>query len=560
MSWSLINNAKKILIQERGTIKKAPGGKITVAITYPNLYYIGMSNLGFHSIYYSLNSLTDVLCERAFLPDENECQIYTSTNTALFTLESQRPLYQFDIVAFSISFENDYINILKILDMAKIPLERDERGNSHPLIIAGGVASSLNPEPVSDFIDLFVIGEGEEVVPELFASYKKGVEDGHKKNEILEDMADVEGVYVPGYYSVRYNDDSTIRDFKAKGRGPEKVKRRWVKGIDKFKTHSVILTPETEFSNMFLIEISRGCRWGCRFCAAGYIYRPYRKRGLENLREAVADGLKDKDKIGLVGAAVSDYPMLSELCEFIQTRGGKVSLASLRANSLEDTTVKYLKESGHKTISLAPEVGSERLREVIGKKITEEDILRAVETTISNDILNLKLYFMIGLPTETIEDIEEIIHLVKKVKNSMLKASEGKKRLGKVTLSINSFVPKPATPFQWHPFDDIKSLNNKLKIIRNALKKESNVNIISDLPRWGYVQSLMSRGDRRVGRIILSAYRFGGDWKRAFRESEINPDFYVYRQRHFEEIFPWDFIDHGTKKEYLFAEYQKALG
>jgi len=560
MSWSLINKAKKILIQERGTIKKARGGKITVAIAYPNLYYIGMSNLGFHTIYYHLNSLPDVLCERVFLPDKDEYQVYTDTNTALFTLESQKPLYQFDIIAFSISFENDYINILKILDLAKIPLERGERNDSHPLIIAGGVASSMNPEPVSDFIDLFVIGEGEEVIPELFVSYKKGMENGYKKDEILENMADIVGIYVPGYYTVDYKSDGTIKDFEPKGRFPRKIKRRWVKGVDKFKTHSIILTPNTEFSNMFLIEISRGCKWGCKFCAAGFIYRPYRKRGLENLRETAANGLKDKDKIGLVGAAVSDYPMLPELCELILAMGGKVSLASLRADSLDDRVVKCLKASGHKTISLAPEVGSEKLREVIGKKITEEDILRAVETTISNDILNLKLYFLIGLPAETPEDIEEIVHLVKKVKHRILEASKGKKRLGRVTLSINSFVPKPATPFQWHPFDDIKSLNNKLKVIRNALKKESNINVISDLPKWGYVQALLSRGDRRVGRIILAAYRFGGDWKKAFRETDINPDFYVYRQRYFEEIFPWDFIDHGMKKEYLFAEYQKALG
>ncbi|MBI4619010.1 MAG: TIGR03960 family B12-binding radical SAM protein [Desulfobacterales bacterium] len=559
MSWSLINNAKKTLIQERGTIKKARGGRIRVAIAYPNLYYIGMSNLGFHTIYYLLNSLPDVLCERVFLPNKDECQAYTSTNTALFTLESQKPLYEFDIIAFSVSFENDYINILKILDMAKIPLKRGERNNSHPLIIAGGVASSMNPEPVSDFIDLFVIGEGEEVIPELFVSYKKGMENGYKKDEILGNVADIVGVYVPGYYTVDYKSDGTVRDFEPKGRVSRKVKRRWVKDVDKFKTHSIVLTPNTEFSNMFLIEISRGCKWGCRFCAAGFIYRPYRKRGLENLRETVTKGLKDKDKIGLVGAAVSDYPMLPELCELILARGGKVSLASLRADSLDDRVVKCLKASGHKTISLAPEVGSERLCGVIGKKITEEDILGGAEMIISNDILNLKLYFLIGLPAETLEDIEEIVHLVKKVKHRILEASKGKKRLGRVTLSINSFVPKPATPFQWHPFDDIKFLNNKLKVIRNALKKESNINVISDLPKWGYVQSLLSRGDRRVGRIILAAYRFGGDWKKAFRETDINPDFYVYRQRYFEEIFPWDFIDHGMKKEHLFAEYQKAM-
>ncbi|MFH1624789.1 MAG: TIGR03960 family B12-binding radical SAM protein [Pseudomonadota bacterium] len=559
MSWNLIDKARKILAEEEGTIIKSWGGKITVAIAYPNLYYVGMSNLGLHTIYYYLNSLPDVLCERVFLPGKDDYQAYASTNTALFTLESQKPLYQFDIVAFSISFENDYLNILRILDLGKIPLGRENRDNGHPLIIAGGVASSLNPEPISDFIDLFVIGEGEEVLSELIDSYRNGVEKGYKKDKILENMAGIVGVYVPGCYTVTYKSDGTIKDFEPKSGFPRQVKRRWIKSIDKFRTHSVILTPDTEFSNMFLIEISRGCKWGCRFCAASFIYRPYRKRGLEELGEMAINALTKKNKIGFIGAAVSDYPGLSELCELVIAKNGKVSVASLRADSLNDRVIKCLKASGHKTISLAPEVGSERLRKVLDKKITEEDILRAVETVIRNNILNLKLYFLIGLPTETLDDVEEIIRMTKKIKHHMVKVSKGNKRLGRVTLSINSFVPKPVTPFQWHPFDDLKSLNNKLKVTRSGLKKEGNVNVTSDLPKWAYVQSLLSRGDRRVGRIILAAYELGGDWKRAFREIDINPDFYVYRQRHREEIFPWDFIDHGIKKEHLFAEYQKAL-
>lgn len=560
MSWSLVDKARKTVTEEEGTIIKPWGGKISIAIAYPNSYYIGMSNLGFHTIYYQLNSFPEVLCERVFLPNKDEYQKYTNTNTALFTLESQKSLYQFDIVAFSISFENDYLNILRMLDLAKIPLEREKRDNGHPLIVAGGVASSLNPEPISNFIDLFVIGEGEEVLPEFIESYKNGVAKGFEKDKILEELANIEGIYVPWCYTVNYKSDGTIKGFVPKSGFPREIKRRWTKHIDSFKTHSAILTRNTEFGDMFLIEISRGCKWGCRFCATSFIYRPYRKRGFKNLSETATNGLTKRDKIGLIGADISDYAGFLELCELIVTKNGRVSVASLRADSLDDRLVKYLKASGHKTITLAPEVGSERLREVINKKITEEDILRAVETVIGNDILNLKLYFMIGLPTETIEDVEEIIRITKRIRHHILKVSKDNKRLGRITLSISSFVPKPATPFQWHPLSDVKSLNDRLKVIKNALKKEGNINATSDLPKWSYVQALLSRGDRRVGQIILAAHRLGGDWKRAFREVDINPDFYVYRQRNFEEIFPWDFIDHGMKKEHLFAEYQKALG
>ena len=559
MSWNLVDKARMTLDQEEGTVIKPWGGKISIAIAYPNVYYIGMSNLGFQTVYFLLNDLPGVLCERVFLPERDDIRIHMDTNTALFSLESQKPLNRFDIIAFSISFENDSLNILKILDLAHIPLRREQRAENHPLVIAGGIVPGINPEPISDFIDLFVIGEGEEVIPEFVEVFRDATEKRYDKADILKGMSGIEGIYVPMFYAVDYETDGTIREFRPEKGFPKQIKKRRLRDIDGSKTHSTILTPHTEFGDMFLMEVSRGCRWRCRFCATGFICGPYRKRGLDNLCETVAYGLTKRERIGMIGADVSSHPCLLELCESVINKNGKVSVASLRADSLNDTVMKYLGLSGHKTISLAPEVGSERLRKVINKSITEKDILEASETVVKNDIFNLKFYFLIGLPTETPEDVEEIVQITKRIKHHILKVYKGKRKVGRLTVSINCFVPKPFTPFQWHPFEEMKSLKNKLKIIRNGLKREGNINVISDLPKWGYVQSLLSRGDRRVGRIILGAYLTDGDWRKSFRESNINPDFYVYRQRPYGEIFPWDFIDHGISKERLFAEYEDAL-
>jgi radical SAM family uncharacterized protein len=559
MSWKLIQRAKKRLSEERGTIRKEWGAKTSLCLAFPNRYYTGMSNLGFQSLYNQLNQSQDIVCERVFLPDREERMEYRKTDTTLFSLESQRPLYDFDILAFSIPFENDYLNILTLLEMGKIPLLKTARNDTHPLVIAGGVAIFLNPEPLSEFFHVFLIGEGEELLPEFLKCFEEARSERKTRLEFLEKVVAIEGVYVPQFYGVRYFAEGPIKSFTPKGNNPKRIIRRWVRDINDIHTTSTLFTPNTEFNDMALIEVNRGCPRGCRFCAGCFIYSPFRNRTLENLRKDIQEELTREGRIGIIGSAVSDHPQLREICQSVLDSKGTLSIASLRADAISEDLITYLKASGHKTISLAPEAGSERLRRVIQKDLQERDLLRAVETIVKTDIPNIRLYFIIGLPTETDQDIDAIIGLTKRIKHIFLKVGRNKKRLGRITLSISPFIPKPSTPFQWAPYEEINSLKRKLKLIKNEVRGEGNVQVIHDLPKWGYIQTLLSRGDRRVGKILLAAHYNSGNWLKTFKEINLNPDFYVYRERDLDEMLPWDFIDHGIDKDYLRREYLAAL-
>ncbi len=554
MSRKLKEKADALLSAERGTVIKAQGAEVSIALAYPNTYHVGMSNLGVHQIYSILNKRPDTVCERVFLPDEQDLDEYAKSNAKLFSLENKRPVRNFDIVAFSVSFEQDYLNVLEMLRLSDISARAEDRKPEEPIVVLGGICSFFNSEPLADFFDVVIVGEGEEVVGEFVEGFKKN-RTGSRR-ELLLGLSRIPGVYIPGFYDILYRDDGTIRErVKKEAAAPDRIIKRKVKSIDAFTAANAIITPNTEFSDMYLSEITRGCGRHCRFCMAGYIYLPPRNLSIDTAREQAAKADDLCGKIGLVGAAISDYPNISELCGAIT---GGVSVSSLRADSVSETLIDRLAKSGHRTISIAPEAGSERLRKVINKNITEADILRAADLIFGRGIPNVKLYFIIGLPTETQEDVDAIVVLAEKVREVQLRHARPLGRIGRITLSVNSFVPKPFTPFQWEPMESVASLNKKLRTIEKAVKKIGNMNVIHDLPKWEYIQALLSRGDRRIGKLIAAAHSSGGNWKKASLTAGIDTDFYVYRRRSLDEVLPWDYIDIGVRKEYLRNEFERA--
>jgi radical SAM family uncharacterized protein len=544
------NTARQLVDSEIGTIRKSWHQKISIALVYPNRYQVGMSSLGYQTLYDLLNGLDHVVCERAFLPDGKGAETVRPV-----LIESGRPIADADIIAFSISFENDYPHLLTILDQAGIPLRSSERSARHPLVIAGGVACFLNPEPIAPFIDCFLLGEAEGILPRFFQVF----EPGRDKQELLKNLAcRVPGAYVPAFYHARYHADGTLATFEPLEDVPLKIKRVYLKNLDQISTCSAVLTPHTTFDRTFLIEVGRGCPHGCRFCSAGFIYRPPRFRPMAQLKQTIDRGARLTDRIGLVGAAVSDLPEIEELCAKFNDQNIRISFSSLRADRLTPGLLSILKKSDVKTATIAPEVGSERMRRVINKGITEEDVLTAATMLVENGIPNLKLYFMIGLPGETGADIDAIIKLAKQIKHRFLTSSRARKHIGTITISLNSFVPKPATPFQWAAMDEVGTLKKKIKTIKNELKKVANLRINSDIPRWAYLQAMFSRGDRKVADILLMAHANKGNWAQTLKTAPVNSDFYVLRERKLDEKLPWDFIDHGIKKSYLRQEYQRA--
>jgi radical SAM superfamily enzyme YgiQ (UPF0313 family) len=563
ISWKLVQKAKQILEKERGTVYKPWGGRISVCLIYPSFYHVGMSNLGFQTVYHLLNSEDDVVCERAFLPDQEDLQEFYSTQTPVFSLESQKPLSDFDILAFSISFENDFINILTILDLARIPIpmERRLRENRYPLVIAGGVAVFLNPEPLSEIFDLIVLGEAEEVIKEFLevcrdVFSKKGK---REKDDFLRKLAGVEGIYLPKFYRVIYTADGKIEAMDPEPGFPRRIKRRWVQELDRFPTRSVLFTPDTEFRRMALVELNRGCPRGCRFCAACFVYHPFRNRSLPLLESLSKESLLIDQRIGLTGTAVSDYPHLLALCQSILSGQGGIALASLRVDAVTHSLVQCLMEGKDRTVAIAPEAGSERLRKVLRKGYTEAEVLKAINTLVENGLSQIKCYFLIVLPSETDEDVKMIVLLAKRIRHQILSNRKGQKERWKLVLSVNPFIPKPATPFQWAPLEEVGELKRKLRMVQRGIKGEKGMEMIHDLPKWAYIQALVSRGDRRVGKILMAVHHCQGNWGRALRETSLNPDFYVYRKRGLDEIFPWDFIDHGIPKEKLKEEYVSAM-
>jgi radical SAM superfamily enzyme YgiQ (UPF0313 family) len=559
-SWKQRKRCLDRLAGEEGWSRKIWGGSLTTCLVYPNRYRTGMSNLGFHAVYALINRHPAYLCERAFLSEPDDGDL-SADGASLISIESQRSLADFDMVAFSLSFENDYPHVLEILEAAGIPIESSDRNERHPLVMGGGIAVTLNPEPLADFFDLFLLGEGEAVLPgflDLMVSLPKDLPREALLGRIQREIA---GAYVPRLYRIATGPDGRIAAREPIDPAfPERILRPWVADLDTFATEQGIITRETELGGMYLTEVSRGCGRGCRFCAAGFVFRPARFRSAAALESSFRRGLAKGKTIGLLGTAVSDHPALPLLCRSILDRGGSLAVGSLRLDRVDAEMTAILRESGVETVSLAPEAGSQRLRDVIRKGIGEQEIFSAVEKLMECGIVRVRLYFMIGLPTETDEDIEAIIGLVKEMERRARQISEGKGGFRRLTLSINQFIPKAATPFQWHPLENVAIVRRRIRRIREGLRGEKTIRVIHGQPKWNYIQALLALGDRRVGRFLMAAHRLGGNWIRAFRESDIDADFYVYRGRKPDEILPWDFIDQGVPKTFLRNEYRKALG
>lgn len=543
MNKKLLEKTEYLLSKEKGTVFKDPGGRINIALVYPNTYAVGMSNLGFQGIYGLLNDMNDVVCERAFLPGPHEMSEHLRTGTEIFTLESKRRLSKFDIIAFSASFENDYPNIVKILEMANVPPRRGERSARHPVVAMGGVCAFYNPEPLADFFDICFTGEAEEMLPEFLSVFRTSL----SKDDLFEKAAKVEGIYMPGFYEVEYTSDGRILRRATLSGAPAIIRKRTVSDISRRPLKAVITTPEAEFSNMFLIEAMRGCVWSCRFCVAGHIYKPVRKKDLDVLEQEIKVASDRTSKIGLIGPSLSDYPHAEKV---LAIEGVDFSITSLRASPRSGRIVSLMK--GHKSVSIAPEAGTQRLRDVINKRIRDDDILETTKIILGSGIETLRLYFMIGLPTETIEDIEGIIKLVKRIRQDTTR--------GYITLSVSTFVPKPFTPFQWHPMTSLKDVKERLKQLKKGLATVKGLKVFHDVPKYAYMQGFFSLGDRRASRAV-EYIASGKELPLANRgDSGFDLDFYIFRQKYGDELLPWDFIDTGVPKERLWMEYKEAVG
>ncbi len=548
-------------------------GDIRFHLTYPNHYWVAMSNLGFQAVYDILARDNRVIVERGFLPEGGEVPSPQGDKDKWRSFESNRLLADCDILGFSLSFETDYPHLLRILNNQGLLFDswqaREEAAAQAkfalPLIIAGGTAVTLNPEPVAQFLDVCVIGEAEELLPELMAVVHEAKQHGWSREELLRRLAQIEGVYVPRFYTPVFNaDESVARYDVAEGVTP-RPRRRFVKDLSKFKTYSRILTPETEFKSMFLTETGRGCEMGCRFCVAGYIYRPIRKRSEESLNDTVQIGLENSDAIGFVGAAVSSHKSISKLAKTVADRGARASLSSIMSQKVSKMLAASISESEYKTVALAPEAGSERLRRAAGKRVANEQVIQAAREMAEAGIRGFKLYFIVGLPTETDEDVDAIASLAILVRDAVVEVSKPTGKIAWVSLSVNPFIPKSSTPFQWEPMLDPKVLDKKIDRVRKLTQAIPNLEMRFEPPKESYFQGLLSRGDRRVGKLLLELEKRHENWKWLMKKTDrrILPDvppvdFYVSRRIGFEEILPWESVDSLIPRSLLEREAMRA--
>ncbi len=557
-TWQQRDRAVELLSKEVGYIRKPHGGRLRVAIAFPNTYFVGMSNLGFQTTYTLFNAQENIVCERVFLPPKTELAAQLASRERLVTIESQTPVGEFDVFAFSVSFEWDYTNVLTMLRLAGVPGRAEARTHHDPLVVIGGAVTFVNPEPLAPFADVIAAGEGEVLIPSLLKAF-----DAHTdRDHLLRLLAAERGFYVPSFYDVTYSPEGTIAAFQPReGTGaPAVVKKAALKTTDAVDPPcTTIFTPETEFGSRFLVEVVRGCANLCRFCWAGYNYLPVRSFPKARILELAEKARAHSNKAGLVSIALCDHPDIEEILTGLMKMGYSISPASLRLDDLTPTIVKLLRQSGERTVTIAPETGSDRLRRVINKTVTNDEILKAAELIFSSGMESLKLYFMIGLPTETDEDLVAIRDLALQLREIMMTHARGRGHVGRIVGSVNPLVPKPGTAYQWLPMEDDRSVERKINRVRGLMASIDNVYFNIKSERHSFYQALLSLGDRRVAPAIEAAERNGGNWRAAVAEAGVDADFFVFRDRTHDPVLPWDIIDGGMKAAFFHAEYEKSL-
>ena len=556
-SWHQRERALATLAKEVGYVRKPHGGRLRVALAFPNTYWVGMSNLGLQTVYRLFNDQDDVCCERVFLPPKQELAEMLAAGTPIVSLESQTPIGDFDVIAFTISFEWDYVNVLTLLRLAGVPAYAADRTSRHPLVMIGGAVTFVNPEPLAPFADVVAAGEGEVLVP----AFTRAVHAATDRADLLKRLAGERGFYVPSFYESEYDGAGRLRGFRALvPEAPLPVRKAAVKAMEALDPPATgIFTPETEFGSRFLVEVVRGCANLCRFCWAGYNYLPVRSFPADRILELAQAARAYAGRVGLVSIALCDHPEIDRILARLFEMGYGISPASLRLDDLTEPIVRVLKESGERGITIAPEAGSDRLRRVINKTVTDEEILDRAELIFANGIENLKLYFMIGLPTETDEDLVAIRDLTLGIRERMLKHARGRKQIGRIVGSVNPLIPKPGTAFQWLPMEPANVIERKSKRLRQLTSGIDNVYFTIKSERHSYYQALLSLGDRRIAPVIVEAERNGQNWRAAVDAVGVDADAYVFRDRSADAAMPWDIIDGGMKTSFFRSELAKAL-
>ncbi len=556
-SWQQRERARETLSKEVGYVHKPHGDRLRVALAFPNTYWVGMSNLGFQTVYRLFNAQDDVVCERVFLPPKQELAELVSSGAGLISLESQTPVGDFDVLAFSVSFEWDYVNVLSILRLAGIPARAAERESRHPLVLIGGAVTFVNPEPLAPFADVIAAGEGEILVPAIGRAFAE--ESG--RAGLLRRLSGEPGFYVPALVEPRVAGDGTLLGFRSTVDDREvRVRKAALPVTDACDPPATsIFTPDTEFGSRFLVEVVRGCANLCRFCWAGYNYLPVRAFPADRILDLARAARPHASRAGLVSIALCDHPEIERILAALNEMGYAISPASLRLDDLTEPIVRLLRASGERTITIAPETGSDRLRRVINKTVTNDEILDRAELLFANGVENLKLYYMIGLPTETDDDLVAIRDLTLQMRERMLAHARTRGQVGRIVGSVNPLVPKPATAYQWLPMEEPAITERKIKRLRTLMADIDNVYFNIKSERHSFYQALLSLGDRRVAAAIEAAERNGQNWRAAVAEAGVDADFYIFRDRSGDEVLPWDVIDGGMKASFFQAEFAKSL-